>query len=170
MSYVTPAQLVDGPQALKEFAELFDVDQGLLAATIANGDRDEWSGDEIAIADAALVSILGFIARADGEIDARLAQRGYPLPQSAEQFPVLLVWASAIARYHLNRMRDKTDEERGRVERDYRDALRSLDLVAAGKLSLGAGDPMASAAAGDQGGIQIRSEPRMFSRRSLGGL
>lgn len=166
--YATPAQLIDGPQALQEFAELFDINHALLAATIAGDDRSGYSADEIAAADRVLVSLLEIIRRADGEIDSRLATRGYPLPQNPVQFPVLAVWGIAIARYHANRSRDKTDEERGRIERDYRDALRALDLVAAGKLSLGAGDPLASGSA--DAAVMWQSQPRLFDRQSLGRL
>ncbi len=170
MPYVTAQQLADGPEALKELAELYQVEDDLLAATLAGTDRSAWTLDEIAVADAALLSIGRFIAQADGEVDARLAVRGYPLPQSATQFPVLAVWGRAITRYHLNRNRDRTDEERGRIERDYRDALRALDLVAAGKLSLGADDPLFDTAPASDGAVRATSQPRMFSRGSLGGL
>ncbi len=163
--YVTPAQLADGSEAAKELAELFGVDQALLVAVIAGDDTGSWEPDDVTVAEAALASIERFITQTDGEVDARLAVRGYTLPMSAVQFPVLTVWARAIARYHLNRQRDKTNEESGRVERDYRDALRALDAVAAGKLSLGAGDPLA-AGSSDLGAVRIESQPRIFSRDS----
>ena len=169
MSYVTPAQLADGPGPAQELAELFHIDQALLAATIAGTDRSAWSVDEIATADEALASIARFIVQADGEVNSRLSRRGYVLPISAITFPVLTVWARAIARYHVNRQRDRTNEETGRIERDYREALRALDLIAAGKLSLGAGDPLDVDAAGD-GAVRMTSNPRIFSRRSMGGL
>lgn len=169
MSYITPAQLSNGPEALQELAQLLVVDADLLALTIAAGDRTAYSSDDIAAADAALVSIGNYIARADGEIDARLAQRGYAVPMSAASFPILVVWAAAITRYHLSRMRDRTSEETGRVERDYREAIKALQLVADGKLSLGANDPLANAQQDTQS-IQITSNPRLMSRNSLAGL
>jgi phage gp36-like protein len=168
MAYVTPVQLADGSGAALELAQLFDVSEALMIATIQGGDRDDSEPEDIAKADAALDSIVKAIALADGECDSRLAVRGYALPIDVERFPVLTVWARSIARYHLNRNRDKTDEERGRIERDYRDALRSLDLVAAGKLSLGSGDPLLSSDAG--GSVQMVSNERIFSRHSLGRL
>jgi phage gp36-like protein len=170
MSYVTPAQLADGPGSAQELAELFQIDQGLLVATIAGADRSDWTADEIAAADAALASIERFIVRADGEVNTRLARRGYTLPMNPVQFPVLTVWAHAITRYHVNPQRDKTNEETGRIERDYREALRALDLVAAGKLSLGAGDPLDVPASSDEGAVRIVSNERMFSRGSMGRL
>ena len=167
MAYITALLLADGPEGLKELAELFDVDADLMAATLAGDARDDWPPAEIAAADAALASIERYIDQAAGEINARLAVRGYPLPQSAAQFPVLVVWARAITRYHLHRQRDRTSEDTGRHERDYRDALRALEAVAAGTLSLGAGDPMAAQPAGVG---RITSQPRVFSRDSLRGL
>ena len=73
-------------------------------------------------------------------------------------------------RYHIHRQRDRTDEERGRIERDYREALRALDYVAQGKLSLGAGDPLAGAGPADGGAVRVASNPRMFTRKGLGAL
>lgn len=171
MSYVTATQLIDGPDSLKELSELYGIAAALLAATINEASRSAWTPDEIADADAALASVKRFITQADGEVDTRLAIRGYALPQNPTQFPVLSVWARAIARYHIHRQRDRTTEETGRIERDYRDALRALDLVAQGKLSLGAGDPMAAdPTASDGGATRVQSQGRMFSRGSLGRL
>lgn len=169
--YVTPANLADGADALKELSDLYGIDAALLAATIAAGDRSAWTPGETAAADDALASITRFIGQADGEIDARLAHRGYPLPQDATAFPILTVWGRAIARYHLHRQRDRTSEDTGRIERDYRDAIRSLDLVAAGKLSLGAGDPLAAIDPADSaGGVRIESSVRIFTRETLARL
>lgn len=171
MTYVTAQQLADGPESLKELSELYGIEAELLVATLAGGDRSAWTPAEIADADEALASIGRFIAQADGEVDARLAARGYVLPQNPVQFPILTVWARAIARYHIHRQRDRTSEETGRIERDYRDALRALGEVAAGKLTLGAGDPLAPDPDDPDGGdIRMSSQPRMFSRDSLGAL
>jgi phage gp36-like protein len=169
MPYVTPAQLADGPGSAKELADLFAVDELLLLATIDAGDRSSWSADERAHADRALASINRFIVRADGEVNTRLVRRGYTLPLSSADFPVLTTWSRAITRYHIQPQRDKTNEESGRIERDYREALRALDQLAAGKLSLGPGDPLEAAAAND-GAVRIVSNPRIFSRDSLGRL
>lgn len=104
-------------------------------------------------------------------MDSRLARRGYQLPLDHLQFPVLTVWARAIARYHLHPQRDRTNEETGRIERDYRNAIRSLNSIAKGELSLGANDPLAvDAGAQDGGAVRIESNPRMHSRGSLKGL
>lgn len=172
--YVTPVQLVDGADALKELSELYGTDAPLLALVIAQGDTSGWPAEDVAVATEALASIGRFIVLADGEVDARLAQRGYPLPQDPAQFPILTVWARAIARYHLHRLRDRTNEESGRIERDYRDALRALDQVAAGKLSLGANDPLAPTPPDpenpESGSTRVSSNERLFSRKTLGAL
>lgn len=173
MVYCTPAQLVDSPVRLQSLAELFTLDRDLLAATIAETSRDAWTNDEVAAADAALVAIEAELVRADGEVDARLAVRGYTLPQNPVQFPVLTTWSRAIARYHLHSERsgEGADVAEGRIERDYLDAREALDQVAAGKLALGAGDPLAvPAQGGGEGAIRITSKPRMFGRDTLGGL
>ena len=167
--YVTPAQLAEGSGAAQELTQLFDVASiALLLATIAGDDRSAWTAEEIAVADAALDAIEKAITLADGEVEARLAHRGYPLPQDPAQFPVLTVWARAIARYHLNLQRDLKTEDTGRVERDYRDALRALQQIADGKLSLGAGDPLAAPTPGSAGaGPEVCAPPRVFDRNTL---
>lgn len=173
--YVTPAQLADGAEMAKELAELYDVEPALLAAVVAGGDTSAWPPADVVAANDALASIARFCAQADAEVDARgLTPRGYPLPQSATQFPILTVWARACARYHVNRQRERTDENTFRIERDYRDTTRALDLLAAGKISLGAGDPLAPGpvdpADPNTGSVRIKSNPRMFTRDSLGDL
>ena len=169
--YCTPAQLIDSEVRATQLAQLFDLPAALLVATIAGTPRDAWTPEEIAQADAALVAITAELVRATGEADARLARRGYILPSDPVHFPVLVVWVRAIARYHLHALREGEDfnTENGRIERDYREAREALDLIAAGKLSLGAGDPLAVPAEGsDAGAIRITSQPRMFGRDTLG--
>lgn len=168
--YVTAAQLADGSASLQELAELYSVEPPLLAAVIAGDSTAAWTPSEVASALAAVASIERFAQQATAEVEARLAQRGYPLPMNPLQFQVLVVWTRAIARYHLHRQRDRTTEETGRIERDYRDAQRALDLVASGKLSLGADDPLVPVVDADGGAVRASSQPRMFSRSSLGRL
>ena len=169
--YCTPAQLVDSDVRAGKLAQLFDLPVALLVATIAGAPRDAWTPEEIAQADAALAAINAELVRATGEADARLAKRGYILPSDPVRFPVLVVWVRAIARYHLHAEREgeHANVTDGRIERDYLDAREALDLIAAGKLSLGAGDPLAVPAEGsDAGAIRITSQPRMFGRDTLG--
>lgn len=173
--YVTVEQLADGSNSLQELAELYNVDVQLLAAVIVGDSTVYWEPSQVTDAAEAVASLGRFVVQAGAEVDTRLAQRGYALPLDVAQFPILAVWARAIARYHIHRQRDRTSEETGRIERDYKDAQRSLDLVAAGKLSLGANDPLAPVATdpGDDatgGAVRITGNRRVFSRRTLGGL
>lgn len=170
--YVTPPQLAIGPDSLQELSELFGVAPELMRATLDDADRTSWDADQVADADAALASIEQYCSMATGEIDAYLVRRGYVVPMDATQFPVLRVWASSIARYHLHPQRDRTSEETGRIERDYRTAIKSLEALVQGNLSLGAGDPLATnqATAADTDAVRVQSSPRKFSRGSLGEL
>jgi phage gp36-like protein len=167
--YITPAQLAAGAGVLRELTQIFELaDEQLLSLTIAGGDRSAYTAEQIAAADAALSEIDASITRADGEIDTYLVQRGYTVPVSAVQFPVLTTWARMIARYHLQPQRDRSSEETGRVERDYRPALAALAQVADGKRSLGADDPLAQAVTA--GGAEVTSAERIFTRKTMQGL
>lgn len=167
MSYITPAQLAEGPGMLRELAEPFGVAADLLSATISGADRSAWSADEIAVADSALASIEHTTARACAEMNAYLVKRGYALPLAASDFPVLTTWARNIARYHLQPQRDLTNEQTGRIERDYRGTLQALKAVAAGDIGLGPNDPLLVASSAGAGMPEYACEPRVFSRNSL---
>ena len=172
MSYITIEQLAEGPGMLAELAEPFGLAVGLMKATIAESDRSAWTSDEIEDADNAIASIQNTLDRVDAEMHVYLARRGYQLPLSAIQFPVLTTWARNIARYHLQPQRDRNNEETGRIERDYRQAISALQQIADGKLSLGAGDTLMplTPESVDDGAITLTTEPRMFSRGSMRGL
>jgi len=107
------------------------------------------------------------IVRACGEIDARLAKRGYALPVDIKQFPIVGTWARSITRYLLHTQREGTQDTTGRIERDVRDAREFLDLVAAGKLVLGANDPLAANAANT---VHLSGPGRLMNRQTLGAL
>lgn len=171
MAYCTPAQLVDGPGRITELTELFQLaSDALLRATIDGTSRADWDAGEIAAADAALATINAEINQAGAEIDARLAVRGYALPIDSTAYPIVRLWARAIARYHLHPQRERTDSgETFRIERDYRETRAALDLVAAGKLGLGAGDPLTVPAPGTGGGPTHVAPARVFDRDSLAG-
>lgn len=162
--YINPAQLLDRVGAT-ELAELATpepdsvVDVDLMTATIDGGDRSTWSPAEIAVADQALATIQTACDDATSLCNGYLAKR-YELPFTGPQ-GLLLVWARAIARYFLHKDRRSlaTDDP---VVRDYRDALKSLQLVEAGKLSLGSSDPTVGAAGG--GDVQFDSDPAVFGR------
>jgi len=166
--YLTPAQLASGVEMRHELSELFGVPAELLALTFAGDTPDpaEWSSAELAAAVHALDEIEQTIIRACGEIDAHLAKRGYALPVDVKRFPIVGTWARSITRYLLHTQREGTQETTGRIERDVRDARAFLNLVADGKVLLGANDPLATSA----GGVHVSGSGRLMNRQTLGVL
>lgn len=166
--YVTPAQLAERPGAL-ELAQVAStaheaiVDAELMDATLRDADRSAWPADEIAAADEALVRVNEAIMQADALIDGYLAKRRYPLPLTPVP-GVVTEWSRQIARYYLHKDAI-TDERTGPIARDYRDALRMLQLVADGKFSLGGNDPQTPAVERD---VRYFGQPRKFTDDSLG--
>jgi len=167
--YLTPVQLASGQDMLLELAELFSVPVDLLEMMLAGQSpgEHEWSPPERAAGVNALDVIKQTIIRASGEIDAYLARRGYSLPVDAKQFPIVGSWALAITRYLLHPQREGTQDTTGRIERDYRDAIKALQFVTEGKLSLGAGDPLAVPPSNT---VHVSGPGRQSSRQTLGRL
>ncbi|MEI7036437.1 DUF1320 domain-containing protein [Fulvimonas yonginensis] len=162
--YVTPVQLAERPGA-RELAQVATrerdaivVDE-LMDATLRALDRSAWSADDIAVADEALARIQEAITDADGVIDGFLARR-YPLPLATVP-GVVVAWSRAITRYNLHKDRLSTDQN-DPIVRDYRDALKLLQLTADGKFSLGANDPVLT----DPGDadVQFVSDGHVFRR------
>lgn len=174
MAYITTAELAQRPGA-REIALLATsdgaptVDIALMDATLRGSDRSAWQAGEVSDADAALQRVQDAVAEAEALIDGYLAQRGYPLPLALSPTStgksMLTVWARAIARYLLNGSR-VSDEGKDPVARDYRDALKRLAEVAAGKLSLGGSDPEAPANAGTTD-VRFDSAAPVFGRSQL---
>ena len=145
--YVSLIQLAERPGAL-ELAQLASpkheavVDAELLDLTLRGLLRTEYSAAEIAAADAVVARITEAAIEASARIDGYLRQRGYALPLSPVP-PIVAGWCRDITRYRLSG--DRISEEgNDPVLRDYRDALRFLEQVAAGKFSLGANDTVTS--------------------------
>lgn len=164
MSYVTLLQLAEVPGAL-ELAQVAStsheavVAAELMDATLRGTDRSAWSAPEIAAADEAKARILEVITETAGLIDGFIGAR-YALPLA--QVPVILVgWARAIVRYKVQAWR-VGDEKTDPVVRDYRDAMKLLQLVADGKFSLGVEDPEQSPAA--LGDMRIETGDKVFGR------
>jgi phage gp36-like protein len=151
MSYVTHAQLAERPGA-RELAQVASdehqplVPYELMEQTLQAADRSAWTPEQIALADQALQRVDDAVADADGLIDGFLRQRGYPLPLSPVH-RLVTVWSRAISRYNLHKHR-RTLESDDTIVRDYRDALKLLQQVADGKLSLGAADELAESGVG----------------------
>lgn len=174
MSYIAPFELAERPGAREiALAASSDtapvVDYALMDATLRGQDRTAWTPEQTAAADAALQRVQDAVAEAAAVIDGYLAQRGYALPldlpPTSTGKSLLTAWARSITRYLLNGQRI-TDESKDPVARDYRDALKMLGQLAAGKLSLGGTDPAAPANVSSTD-VRFDAAPQVFSRREL---
>jgi phage gp36-like protein len=170
VSYVTPAQLADSPGA-QEIAQCATpenqaiVDTALMYAVLRGVDTSSFAPADVAVAQSVLDTVTALIAQADGMIDGFIGKR-YPVPYPNDS-PMLTTWARAIVRYQLNK-NNISDEKTNPIARDYRDATNLLQLVAAGKFSLGANDPTAGVAAAGQN-VQVQAPGRTFDGCSLEG-
>lgn len=142
--YITPAQMADRPGA-RELAQVATperlpiVADALFDAVLRGADTTGFDPQDVANAGEALAVVEQAIGDAGALIDGYLAQR-YPVPLAPVP-GVVTTWARAIARYMLHKDR-RTVEADDPVLRDYRDALKLLQLTADGKFSLGAEDPV----------------------------
>lgn len=167
MAYITNAALAERPGA-QELAQVATpehepiVDAALMDATLRGTDRSAWSAEDQATADAALAVIGDAVAEADATIDGFLAQRGYVLPLAPVP-TIVSGWSRAIARYLLHKGR-RSLETTDPIVRDYRDALKLLQLTADGKFSLGADDTVANGASTD---VRFAGDANVFGRREL---
>lgn len=165
--YVTLAQLADRPGAteLSQVAtplRYAAVDPALLDALLRGEPVSSWPVDQVQIGTEALDVIVSAVNDAQAVIDGFLARRGYELPLTTS-FGIVTGWARAIARYLLHKDR-LSAEATDPIVRDYRDALKFLQLVADGKFSLGPDDPVAPAGGGSP---QVSAPPRVFSPDTL---
>lgn len=148
--YCTTIHLADAKLS-REVAQLTTPDRyartvsdALFEATLRGDDRSEFDPADVAIADEALVHVTKALGDADGVIDGYLSLRkplAYTLPLSPVP-GIVSVWARQIVRYLLNKDRVGTREETDPVVRDYKDAIRFLELTRDGKFNLGANDPL----------------------------
>ena len=168
MAYITPADLAERPGA-KELAQVATpehkriADTALMDATLRGGDRSSWTAEDQADADAAMARIQDAVVEADALIDGFLAKRGYPLPLAP--VPKLVTgWSRSIARYLLHKSRISL-ESNDPIVRDYRDALKLLQLTADGKFSLGADDTVATG--GSSTDVRFSHAPQVFGRKQL---
>ena len=169
--YSTSANLV-AAGLVRELAQLATpesspvVSDELMRATLLGADRSSFDPDLVAVADQALVVIEQAATDAAGVINGYLQlrkPRPYTLPLDPVP-PLVKVWARSIQRYLLNKNRTGTEEKSDPVVRDYRDALRFLQLVQDGKFSLGAEDPLPPASGGAP---EISAGEREFSMSTL---
>lgn len=147
--YCTPTQLADA-KLTTELAQLATpqrevvVADDLMEATLRYEDRSGFDSADVAVADEALVHVIKALTDASDVIDGYLKLRkpvAYTLPLTPVP-GIVSVWARWIARYLLNHDRIGTREETDPVVRDYRQAIRFLELTRDGKFSLGADDPL----------------------------
>ncbi|RRV29475.1 DUF1320 domain-containing protein [Pseudomonas sp. o96-267] len=167
MQYITLDDLAERPGA-RELAQVATkegvraVATDLMEATLRGDDRSAWAADLVAVADDALQRIQDAVTEAESLIDGYLAKRSYPLPLSP--VPKLVTgWARDIARYLLHKDRGGK-EDSDPIVRNYKDALKFLGLVAEGKFSLGAEDPITSNP--NQLDVRFESAPSVFDRTS----
>ncbi len=175
MAYITPAELAERPGA-RELAQVATsehrpiVPAELMDATLRGLPRDlpgsAWTAADLQDADAALARIMDAVAEADSTIDGFLAKRGYPLPLAP--VPRLVAgWSRSIARYLLHKSRISL-ESNDPIVRDYRDALKLLQLTAEGRFSLGADDAVATG--GGSTDVRFDAAPQVFGRQELRGF
>lgn len=170
--YATLVQLADFKLA-RELAQVATPERGkvisdaLMEATLRGQDRSAWPTDQVELADAAAVTITQAIVDADAVIDGYLRTRKpvpYQVPLAAPVPGLVCVWSRWIARYLLHKDRVNTAEATDPVVRDYKEALRFLQLTADGKFSLGADDPQAPPSSGSP---EVCAPPRVFSEDTL---
>lgn len=135
--------------------ELFD-------AMLREQDLSAWPADDIEVATAARDVIIGAVNDAQGYIDGFLARRGYELPLT-KSYGIVTGWARAITRYSLHKDR-LSGEQNDPIVRDYRDAIRFLQLLAEGKFSLGPEDPLTPPS---NGAPEFSAPGRVFSHDTL---
>lgn len=168
MQYITATDLAERPGAreLSQVAtasHLRPVDWELMDATLRGSDRSAWPAAEVSAADDALRRIENAVQQAESLIDGYLARRGYPLPLSP--VPDLVAgWTRDITRYYLHKDRSGK-EETDPIVRTYRDALKFLQLIADGKFSLGALDPVATSPSAID--VRFEADDNVFSREQL---
>lgn len=166
MSYITPAQLAEIPGAT-ELAQVASsehgnvVAAGLMDLTLRGNSRADYTSDEVAAADEALVRIQTAIEWADELIDGYVGRR-LALPISPVPL-VLLRVARQLVRYDLHK--HLISDDKHPVVRDYKDGLRLLESIRDGKVALGASDPVTATDTGS-GDVRFESTAPVFGRSS----
>lgn len=149
MSYCT-LPLLSAAKLARELAEVATperfriVDEALMDATLLGEDRSSYDPADVAIADQAAAHVQRALDDADGVINGYLVVRK-PVPYTVPLNPVPTIvptWARWIARYLLHKDRVNTEDRTDPVVRDYKEALRFLELTRDGKFSLGVDDPL----------------------------
>ncbi|WP_426111314.1 phage protein Gp36 family protein [Pseudomonas sp. DSP3-2-2] len=132
------------------------IEPDLLVAAAAGEPLDDWSAEDIAIAVATLARIADAVTRARSEVSFYLRFR--PVGSDAPDW--VTDDLAEIARYHLY---DDAGAETSTVRVIYKDVIKRLETLAAEDQQQGASE------AGESG-LQVTSQPRLMTRRSLRGL
>ncbi|XAI95402.1 hypothetical protein [Leptolyngbya phage Lsp-JY19] len=169
--YCTPVQLADA-KLVRELAQCATperypvVADDLFEATLRGEDRSSFDPADVLIADEALAHVVNALNDATGVIDGYLSLRkpvAYGLPLSPVP-GIVVTWARWIARYLLNQDRVGTQEQTDPVVRDYKQAIRFLELTRDGKFSLGVDDPLPPASSGAPA---VSAPERVFTHETL---
>ena len=167
--YCTFADLLHSPGAL-ELTQVASAEGAkpvaapLLEALLLDADTSAWPPEQLAAAQQARERIGAAVLEADALIDGYLAKRGYLLPL-VPVHRLVTAWSRAIARYALHKNR-LVGDGKDPVERAYRDALRLLGEVAAGRFALGAVDVVAV----NKSEARFASSAPVFGREQLRGF
>ena len=141
------------------------VDAQLMDLTLRGADRSGFPSDDVAGADAALARIAQAIDETGELINAHIAAR---LSLPLEPVPLVLTRvARAVVRYELHKDRI-TDARTDPIARDYYDALRLLESIRDGKVTVGTEDPTSAAAPTQD--IRIAFGRKAFGDRELQGF
>lgn len=165
--YITLEQLSEIPGAT-ELAQVASsehraalVDSSLMELTLRAGNRSAYSADEIAAANEAKDRIDEAVTTGTETVDAYLARR-VSIPR--DPVPGILVRiCRAVVRYDLHKQLIGSDRDNP-IVRDYREAIRMLEQLRDGKITLGADDPI-SASETSLGEVRFESSPPVFARR-----
>ena len=132
------------------------IDSDLLVAAAAGEPLDDWPAEDVVIAAATLARIADAVTRARSEVSFYLRFR--PTGEDAPEW--VTDDLAEIARYHLY---DDAGKEESTVRVLYKDVLKRLETLAKEDRERGAAEAGRS-------GMQITSQTRLMSRRTLGSL
>ncbi|WP_275629810.1 DUF1320 domain-containing protein [Pseudomonas sp. 273] len=167
MDYITLDHLAERPGA-KELAQVATpqhlkiVDAALLDAALRGEDLSAWTPEQVAGADLVLEQITNAMTEAESIVNGYLGKRGYSLPLSP--VPGLVIgWVRDIGRYLLHK--DRISDDKDAILRNYKDALKFLQMTADGSFNLGAEDPIANNP--QLADVRFDADENVFSRQQL---
>lgn len=142
-----------------------------LLTEVSEKDLAELTSDADGVIDAAVVTQM--IANADSEIDGYVGKK-YKTPLSSPVPPIVKTWSIRISLYNLfarrsNRLGGISEV----VEKNYKNAIKSLEDVAKGLLTLGVDPPPAAPSTGQpsvETNIGDNQDSRDFSKNKMSGF